>query len=165
MFDRPVVDSVKFAREAEELRGEMAVTSMARLRDAVADDTGIVHYRLSGFTSTKGKPSLRLSVAGVLNLVCRRCLCPVQFQLDAARDFELVAQGTALDDPSEEADDVEQIYADPRFDVTELVEDEVILSLPMVSGHAEGHCEAVAAGAAGAQQDSPFSKLSALKRQ
>lgn len=165
MFDRPVVDSVTFAREAGELRGETAVKILTRLHDALADDTGAIGYRLSGFVDARGKPSLRLSVAGVLRLVCQRCLGPLDFRLDSTRDFELVAQGVPLGDPAEEAGDVEQIYADPKLDVIGLVEDEAILSLPMVSSHEPGECQAVATEGESAQADSPFSKLSALKRQ
>lgn len=165
MFDRPVVDSVTFAREAEKLSGETAVKNLTRLHDALADDTGAISYRLSGFVNAEEKPSLRLSVSGDLKLVCQRCLGSLDFRLNSEREFELVAQGAALSDPAEEADDVEQIYADPKLDVIGLIEDEVILSLPMVSSHEPGECQAVTAKGAGAGTDSPFSKLSALKRQ
>ena len=165
MFDRPVVDSVTFAREAGELRGEIPVASLGRLRGAVADDTGSVAFSVSGFINDLGKPALGLRVAGNLKLVCQRCLGPVDFQLDSQRTFELVPPDIALGDPADEAEDVEQIHADPRLDVVELVEDEAILSLPMVSSHTEGGCEAPLAGAKDTQDRSPFSKLAALKRQ
>lgn len=165
MFDRPVVDSVTFAREAGELSGKMAVGNLTRLHDALADNTGEISYRLSGFVNAEDKPALRLSVAGDLKLVCQRCLGPVAYRLDSDLEFELVAQGAELSDPAEEADDVEQIYADPKLDVIGLIEDEVILSLPMVSMHEPGKCQAVAGASAGTGTDSPFSKLSALKRQ
>lgn len=165
MFDRPVVDSVAFAREAEELSGEVAVDVLTRLHDALADNTGVLSYRLGGFVNAEEKPSLRLSVSGDLKLVCQRCLGPLSFRLDSNLEFELVAQGTELSDPAEEADDVEQIYADPKLDVIGLIEDEIILSLPMVSSHEPGECRAAAATGEGAEKDSPFGKLSALKRQ
>lgn len=165
MFDRPVVDSVTFAREAEELSGEIAVNNLTRLHDALADDTGAISYRLSGFVNAEEKPSLRLSVSGNLKLVCQRCLGPLDFRLDSEREFELVAQGAMLGDPAEEPEDVEQIYADAKLDVVGLIEDEAILSLPMVASHRAGECAAVVAKDAGAGTDSPFSKLSALKRQ
>lgn len=165
MFDRPVVDSVAFAREAEELSGETAVINLTRLHDALADNTGVISYRLCGFVNAEEKPSLRLSVSGDLKLVCQRCLGPMDYRLDSDLEFELVAQGAELSDPAEEADDVEQIYADPKFDVFGLIEDEVILGLPMVSKHKPGECQAVAAVGEGAGKDSPFGKLSALKRQ
>lgn len=165
MFDRPVVDSVAFAREAGQLEGEAPVAGLARLKDAVADDTGVVRYSVEGFMNDQGKPALRLSVSASLKLVCQRCLGPVGFQLDSARMFELVPQDMPLGDPADEADDVEQIHADPKLDVIQWVEDEAILSLPMVPSHEAGRCEAPQAGAADTPARSPFSKLSTLKRQ
>jgi len=165
MFDRPVVDSVTFAREAGELSGETAVGNLTRLHDALADNTGVISYRLSGFVNAEEKPSLRLSVSGDVKLVCQRCLGPLVYRLDSNLEFELVEQGRELSDPSEEADDVEQILADPRLDVIGLIEDEIILSLPMVSSHEPGQCQAVTGGSASTGTDSPFSKLSTLKRQ
>ncbi len=165
MFDRPIVDSVAFARGAEELSGETAVGDLTRLHDALADNTGAISYRLSGFVNADEKFSLRLSVSGDLKLICQRCLGPLDFRIDSEREFELVAQGMELSDPAEEADDVEQIYADPKLDVIVLIEDEVILSLPMVSSHEPGKCQAVAGTGSGEEADSPFGKLSTLKRQ
>jgi uncharacterized protein len=165
MFDRPVVDSAAFAREAGQLRGQVPVASLTRLRDAVADDTGAVRYAVDGFIDDQGKPALKLSVSGDLRLVCQRCLGPVEFRLDSQRTFQLVPQDVPLGDPADEAEDVEQVHADPKLDVIGLVEDEAILSLPMASSHEAGQCEAPQAGAADAAQRSPFGKLSTLKRQ
>jgi uncharacterized protein len=165
MFDRPVVDSVGFAREARQLRGEVPVAGLQRLREAVADDTGVLRYAVAGFINDLGKPALELSVSGELTLLCQRCLGPVDLRLETRRAFELVPQDAPLGDPADEADDVDQIYADPKLDVIQLVEDEAILSLPMVASHAAGQCEAPQAGAADTSARSPFSKLSTLKRQ
>lgn len=165
MFDRPVVDSAAFAREVGQLRGQVPVASLTRLQDAVADDTGAVQYVVDGFIDDQGKPALKLSVSGDLRLVCQRCLGPVDFRLDSQRTFQLLPQDVSLGDPADEAEDVEQIHADPKLDVIQMVEDEAILSLPMATSHEAGQCEAPQAGVADAAQRSPFSKLSTLKRQ
>jgi uncharacterized protein len=164
MFDRPVVDSVAFAREAGTREGQVAIQDLARLRDTLSEQTGTLHYRLSGFTSVRGKPALRLSVTGDLVLVCQRCLGPLAFWLDSTREFDLIAPDVALDDLAEESEDIEQMHADPKLDVVALVEDEAILSLPMVSAHEPGVCE-TASMQGGAATESPFGKLSVLKRQ
>jgi len=164
MFDRPVVDSAAFAREAGKLEGQVAVRDLARLQDVLTEDTGTLAYRLSGFVNVRGKAVLRLSVAGALMLSCQRCLGPLAFRLDSTREFELVPQGEALDDLSEESEDVEQIHADPKLDVVALVEDEVILCLPMVAAHDAGTCTAAQVEGT-AKAESPFGKLSVLKRQ
>jgi uncharacterized protein len=164
MFDRPVVDSFAFAREAGTLEGRVAVHALARLREALADDQGTLEYRLAGFTNARAKPGLRLRVRAELGLACQRCLGRVAFSLDSDKEFELVAPGVALGDLTEESDDFEQMYADARLDVVGLAEEEAILSLPMVAAHEPGTCEALDAQAPTAAE-SPFGKLSVLKRQ
>jgi len=164
MFDRPVVDSVAFAREAGKLEGQVDVRDLVRLRDALFEHTGSLQYRLSGFVNGVGKPALALSVSGDVVLACQRCLGPLAFRLDSTREFELVPPGVELDDLAEEPDEVEQIHAEPKLDVVALAEDEAILSLPMVAAHDAGACEAVATQGATALE-SPFGKLSVLKRQ
>ncbi len=163
MFDRPVVDSFAFAREAGALEGRVAVRALARLRDALDQDEGTLEYRLEGFINARAKPGLRLRVRAELGLACQRCLGRIAFSLDSDKEFELVASGVALGDLAEEADDFEQMYADAKLDVVALAEEEAILSLPMVATHEPGTCEAVLPQAPAAE--SPFGKLSVLKRQ
>jgi len=165
MFDRAVVDSVAFARESGELRGTVEVAALARLQDALFDQSGAIAYKLAGRVDQEGKPSLHLALGGELVLRCQRCLGPVRFRLDAVRTFLLVPADQALSDPADEADDTEQLHADPKLDVIALVEDEVILDLPMVTVHEEGACVAPSPKLETGKQESPFNVLAALKRQ
>ena len=165
MFDRAVIDSVAFARESGELRGTVEVAAFERLQDALFDQSGAIAYELAGRVDQEGKPSLHLALGGELVLRCQRCLGPVRFRLDAVRTFLLVPADQALSDPADEAEDTEQLHADPKLDVIALVEDEVILDLPMVMGHEEGACVAPSPILEAGKQESPFSVLAALKRQ
>jgi len=165
MFDRAVIDSVAFARESGELRGTVEVAALARLQDALFDQSGAIAYKLAGRVNQEGKPSLHLALGGELVLRCQRCLGPVRFRLDAVRTFLLVPADQALSDPADEAEDTEQLHADPKLDVIALVEDEVILDLPMVTVHEEGACVAPSPKLETGKQESPFNVLAALKRQ
>ena len=165
MFDRAVVDSVAFARESGELRGTVEVAALTRLQDALFDQSGAIAYKLAGRVDQEGKPSLHLALGGELVLRCQRCLGPVRFRLDAVRTFLLVPADQALSDPADEAEDTEQLHADPKLDVIALVEDEVILDLPMVTRHTEGACVAPSPKLEAGKQESPFNVLAALKRQ
>jgi uncharacterized protein len=165
MFDRPVVDSVAFARGSGELCATVAVTALGRLHDALFDQSGAIAYELAGHVDQEGKPSLRLALGGELVLRCQRCLGPVRFRFDTVRNFVLVPAGQALSDPADEAEATEQLHADPKLDVIALVEDEVILGLPMVAGHEEGACAAPSPKSESGKRESPFNALAALKRQ
>jgi len=141
------------------------VAALARLQDALFDQSGAIAYKLAGRVDQEGKPSLHLALGGELVLRCQRCLEPVRFRLDAVRTFLLVPADQALSDPADEAEDTEQLHADPKLDVIALVEDEVILDLPMVTRHTEGACVAPSPKLEAGKQESPFNVLAALKRQ
>jgi len=116
-----------FARESGELRATVAVAGLARLHDALFDQSGAIAYELAGRVDQEGKPSLRLALDGELVLRCQRCLGPVRFRFEAVRSFLLVPADQALSDPADEAEDTEQLYADRNSTLLALVEDEVIL--------------------------------------
>jgi uncharacterized protein len=165
MWDRVVVDSVAFARDAGELRGTVAVADLLRLRDALFDQSGKIAYSLTGAVNKDGIASLQLGIASDLVMTCQRCLGPVKFSLKSVRNFELIPETQALGDPAEEPGDVERIHADAKLDVVAFVEDEAILCLPMVAGHQPGECSAPILADGEGGKKSPFSSLAVLKRQ
>jgi uncharacterized protein len=112
-----------------------------------------------------GIASLRLGIAAELLMTCQRCLGPVKFSLKWIRNFELVPEAQELGDPAEEPGDIERIHADAKIDVTALVEDEVILCLPMVAGHQPGECSSPVVVGGESDKKSPFSSLATMKRQ
>lgn len=77
---------------------------------------------------------LHLSARVRLPLTCQRCLGPVDIGVEVARDFRFVAteeQAEAEDEASEE--DVLVLSRD--FDLQALVEDELLMALPLVPRH------------------------------
>jgi uncharacterized protein len=102
-----------------------------------------------------------------LPLQCQRCLTPVLETVQAERSFRFVADeatAAALDDEAEE--DILVISRD--FDALDLVEDELILSLPLVPMH-EVCPQAVPMSAvdpdfaAATERPNPFGVLADLK--
>jgi uncharacterized protein len=163
MRDGVAVDSVAFARDARELRAALNLAGLPRLHDMLFDQSGEITYCLTGSVNEDGIALLRLDITGDLVLTCQRCLGPVNFGLSASRKFELVSGAESLGDPAQEPGDVERIHADPKLDVAALVEEETILSLPMVPGHPPGDCSPLQDANDGNEMKSPFSSLSALK--
>ena len=77
---------------------------------------------------------LHLRASASLALVCQRCLGPVEAELEAERSFLFVhgeEQAEALD--AEIEDDV--LALTRSLDLRELVEDELLLALPLVPRH------------------------------
>ncbi len=77
---------------------------------------------------------LDLSARAQLPLTCQRCLAPSMHELEIDRSFRFVESeevAQAQDDDSEE----DLLVHQDRFDLLELIEDELLLSLPLVPLH------------------------------
>ena len=82
----------------------------------------------------KAQHCLHLEAHTVVRLECQRCLMPMPQGIDIDRQFLFVrdeAEATRLDEHSEE----DMLVLADKLDLAELVEDELILSLPLVPRH------------------------------
>jgi uncharacterized protein len=161
MSGRPVIDSLEFAREGRHIAGEVAVVNLGRLHDQLAETAGTLQYDLAGGIDPRGRPQLRLAVRGSLQLRCQRCLGALAEPLDVASDLLLGDEEQAAADAEEGEPD--WIVASRTLDVWSLVEDEVLLALPLAPRHDEGVCETSVAGAR-QEKTSPFAALASLRR-
>jgi uncharacterized protein len=84
------------------------------------------------------------------------------YPVDIARTFTLVADESALPEEEFEDDEVDYLVADPKLDVEALVEEEVLLSLPLSLRHENGCAEEVASVMVG--KPNPFQVLEGLKK-
>lgn len=164
MSGRPLIDSAEFARQHSILTGEALVSELVRLHDALADQAGKILFELSGRIGTQGRLRLLLRMSGRLLLTCQRCLEPLEHEVASEREFVLVMPGDPETDIAEEGDTIDYVPADPQLDVIGLVEEELVLSLPMSAMHSAGSCWPAWRIAEGTMKASPFSKLAALKR-
>lgn len=80
---------------------------------------------------------LRLQARTALRLTCQRCLQPVTVELDIAPTLRFV-QNEALAEQLDEDSEEDVLALPPSLDLRELVEDELILALPLVPRHE--HC-------------------------
>lgn len=132
MSQAEVIDGLHFARAALQKRGNVGMEQLLRLAQMRCSTRGL-EYHLSGGTANNGKPCLRISVRGDVQLECQRCLDPLL--VPVVVDTELQFAGS-LGEISEADDEIDRVLASRHMDVGRLVEDEVILALPMVPRHA-----------------------------
>ncbi|MBU1235173.1 MAG: DUF177 domain-containing protein [Gammaproteobacteria bacterium] len=76
-----------------------------------------------------------MEVAGSLNLVCQRCLEPLAFPLQIQARFLLVPVGQSWPDEELAEDGFDAIAAEKEMAVFPLIEDEVMLALPIAPMH------------------------------
>lgn len=161
-----------FAQSEALLEGAAPMQQFERLAaDAVGEAAAPVRWSARGFTEkvTGGAAEVWLSLHAdaQIPLTCQRCLKPVLVDLQVDRDFRFVPdEATALaeDDASEE----DLLVLSTEFDLLALVEDELLMDLPLVPMHeacesehvpTSGETEEVAL----AQKPNPFAVLAALK--
>ena len=155
---RHVIDGFQFARGGGELHGRLELTALPRLAEmGVAASPGF-EFQVRGGRNGRGKAVLRIAARGAADMTCQRCLGAVEVLIEADAELELAESEAAIEDAD---DEVDRVVATPAMDVVALVEDELILSLPMVPRH-----EACAPREAHGQDEAglPFAALAGLKR-
>lgn len=162
MYEQAVIDALEFALNRETLADEIRVDALDRLGDVLYSSEGAIEYKISGYVDENAKPGLNLSIQGILQLRCLRCLNGFGYPLHLDSRIGLVRSEAELPDLDDEPSSVENIIALPKMKVAELVEDEIILNLPSSPRHPAGEC-ALDASRLGAEADearaSPFAVL------
>jgi uncharacterized protein len=110
-----------------------------------------------------GEPRLKmnLSLKGQMHLICQRCMQPCLVQIEESRQFVFFANEALADAFPMEDDALEPLVASSQFDLLGTIEDEVLLSLPLIPKHPEGACEAASPGSGA---DDPLSLGETLKK-
>jgi len=158
-----VIDSLEFARSGQTLRGSLPLPGLARLKNSLGDAHGAVEFEVKGGHDARHRPILMLAIHGMLHLKCQRCLGALEHPLQVLNTLLLVTAGESAAGALDE-EDAEWVEASGNLDVANLVEDEVILSLPYAPRHEEGACRHVGTAAADGAAASAFAKLAALKQ-
>jgi uncharacterized protein len=128
------------------------------------DDSGAVDYRIEGSITSQGEPALRVELAADIAVRCQRCMERLPIRLDVGHTVVLSREVEELDPVSEEDEDVDSIPLVATVDLLDLIDQEVMLALPLAPRHADGECEARPGTGQDLTKASPFAVLSQLKR-
>lgn len=164
MSDSFTFDAFRLARSHETLRGVATMGQMPRLARSVLDPAVGVTYEVTGRIDVEGRPGAVMKLAARLPLLCERCGEPMQFALEREVAFRFVGDEHELNALPIEDVEVEEVVGSPSMDLLSWIEDEVILSLPLVPRHDD--CALPLARDREPAQDrrpNPFAALSRLK--
>jgi len=159
MFARPFIDSVDFARNGKELRGETGLAELSRLGDMLAKTDGTLTYIVRGYREGDND-MLKVSLYGTCILRCQRCLGAMAYPVEIVSRL-LLLPADRLDEV-EENDEVDAIEATSQLDVLALIEEELLLGLPFAPRHPDGECAPTTNGLQ--QKVNPFAVLAGLKK-
>jgi uncharacterized protein len=114
---------------------------------------------------------LDLGLRGRLNLICQRCLQDCAVDLEEKRRFILVLTDEEADAYPIEDEELEPLVVNQHFNLLETIEDEILLSLPLIPKHPDGFCEPHAssfgdeeAEEASSERENPFNILKNMKK-
>ena len=108
---------------------------------------------------------MQLDLAIDIAVPCQRCLEPLPLRFEVHRNLvfsDKLGEFEPIEDEDEETDTITDLSL---LDVHDLVDQEVVLSLPMSPCHAEDQCPAQPALDRDVVSLSPFSVLSKLTKQ
>lgn len=148
------IDGLQFARDREVVSGTLDPSDLPRLTE-LGCQAAAIDYSVRGGETQEGRPCLVVTAAGSLRLQCQRCLESLEVPVDVGSELELAASEREI---ASAEDEVDRVLAARSMDVAALVEDEIILDLPMAPAHDSCKPPAASEGAT----ESPFAALAAL---
>ncbi|MFF7706828.1 YceD family protein [Pseudomonas sp. NPDC007930] len=164
----PHVDPRKLADRNATVQGSVALASLARLCDPLSDDAGAVQARFVFDRDEDGTVVIHSDLSTEVKMVCQRCLEPVTLPIHSECTYAVVKEGANTQSlPS--GYDVLELGEDP-LDLRGLMEDELLLALPIVPAHHPEECQQPAGadkpepGEDEVPRSNPFSVLAQLKR-
>ncbi len=141
MFGRlpETIDPITLAEQGVRLTGELPLREMARLADLCEVGEGMAVADLKFAREPHGLRYLRARIDASLRLVCQRCLQPMDVVVRSEPVLALFLPGEPQTGVPEEA---EPLVVEPGWSLAALVEDELLLAMPMMPKHAPGECAA-----------------------
>ena len=127
-------DFLKQAERSVGLEGDYPLTRLNRLAAALCETEGEIHARLN-FGSIAGFRCLQGTVEASLKLICQRCVNPMDYKVSVRFKFGLVLDE---EEANELPADLEPYLIEgDEQSIISLLEDELLLSLPIAVAHDE----------------------------
>lgn len=168
-----LIDPRKFAQKSVSVSGNIEISQLSRLRSMLMSDVGSIEVELQFDINEQKHRTLVGELSAVLTVQCQRCLEVMEQSVEAQLNLAVVWD----DDGAKQLDKSFDPWIVPegQADIYEVIEEELILSLPIVNYHdwdcvpsrlfssgkpqAEGESQQVE------EKTNPFKDLAALKSQ
>lgn len=135
------IDPLSYAKASRNIKGSLEVSSLPRLAEELASDKGEVKYDLNFKIDEEGYSVIEVQAQAGLHLVCQRCMGPFVYEVKLHSNLSPVADETKAKDLPERFEAwplSEEMTVSPK----EIIEEELLLSLPLVPMHKEAECPA-----------------------
>ncbi len=131
----------KLARQGQELRGVVSVNGLERLATVLSDDKGHINVLLQFGKDQQGSNLVRGHLSTRVNMVCQRCMKPMSVNVDTNVSLAIVASEERAMQLPEGLEAL--IVEEEPMALARMIEDELMLALPIVTLHENRDCEPV----------------------
>ena len=164
----PHVDPRKLADRSISLAGELPLCDFSRVCDLLTNTAGTVQVEFEFSRDEQRVAVMQLKLESEVRMICQRCLDEAVIPISGEYLYAIVQPGTdALHLPK--GYDVLEVGDEP-LDLLALVEDELLLALPIVPMHPPEECQQPAGllesetSKNAFKRSNPFSVFAQLKR-
>lgn len=156
------IEPILLAEKRAHLVGVLPTRAMARLAEASLDGSGEAQVDLHfGHAEIGNVYEITGRLCATVRVACQRCLEPMALALETDVRLLLLRPGER---PEGLAPEVEALVVDKPLRLSELVEDELLLAMPMIPTHPAAACPAKNFVKPAMPAEKPLSGLSRLKR-
>jgi uncharacterized protein len=162
-----IIEPLKLIEQRVDLEGVIALSECERLREVLLDLSGDIDVALQFGKDEEGQRVISGSLQADVTMECQRCLQPVKLavrgdiSLAIARHDDAVKALPGYYDPL--------LLEVPEIELLPLIEQELMLSLPIVATHPEDECSVNSSYQANEDVEqskpNPFAVLAELKNQ
>ena len=157
------IDPAQLSAKPRVIAGTVEPGRFPRLRDLLATPDGELHYEISAVLDGKRRKVVSCIIEGSVFLTCQSTMEVFRHPLKVKERLVLVDKEAQLPPIDQESDAEDHVVAEGVLDARNLIEDAVILALPMVP-RKPGAGKEAAKVAPKPARESPFAALGALKR-
>lgn len=132
------IDAFRLAEQGVSLQGVLQIKAMPRLGVSLASTDGEVTVAASFGVDEEGIHFLRCRFTTEVMLQCQRCMTSFSYKIDNTLTAGILAAESEISDLPNHYEPV--IAKDGILQLQETIEDELILSLPIVPMHKQKEC-------------------------
>jgi uncharacterized protein len=164
MDEEYLIHPERISDKPQVFEGRADLEDLPRLEESLANDDCELNYRITAQLDPQRRKVVSCIIEGFVFLTCQTTLEAFRHEISIDDRLVLVDDESQLPPIEEESDAEDYLVADAPLDILDLVEDAVLLALPMVP-RKPGLEEAKGAGKPGATpKESPFAALASLKK-
>lgn len=163
------IEPVRLADTRRSFTGRMPIATMERLVGYLLENSGDADIELQFGRDEEGVRYLRGRIEAKVKLQCQRCLQEMEYAIDTELLMGIVGSEDAAERLAQHYDPL-IVGRDPIV-LKDLIEDELILALPLVATHTDSDCAIgfdtsngrAEADSATVKRENPFAVLADLK--